>query len=62
MGFNMIGDPNKLVTEVYANKVLARKRQPEAEKSNESGFLMLIGLAVGLALSFTIKYLMGFIG
>ena len=58
----MIGDPNKLVTEAYATKVLARKRQPKAEKSNEPGFLMLIGLAVGLALSFTIKYFMGFIG
>jgi hypothetical protein len=32
------------------------------EKSNELGFLMLIGLAVGLALSFTIKYVMEFIG
>lgn len=53
MSFNMIGNPNKLVTEVYATKVLARKRQPKAEKSNEPGFLMLIGLAVGLALSFT---------
>ena len=62
MGFNMIGNPNKLVTEVYATKVLARKRQPKAEKSNEPGFLMLIGLVVGLALSFTIKYFMGFIG
>ena len=51
MGFNMIGNPNKLVTEVYATKVLASKRQPKAEKSNEPGFLMLIGLAVGLALS-----------
>ena len=62
MSLNMIGNPNKLVTEVYATKVLARKRQPKAENSNESGFLMLIGLAVGLALSFTIKYFMGFIG
>ena len=26
LGFNMIGDPNKLVTEVHATKVLARKR------------------------------------
>ncbi len=57
MSFNMISNPNKLVTEVYA-----RKRQPKAEKSNEPGFLMLIGLAVGLALSFTIKYFMGVIG
>ena len=32
MSFNMIGNPNKLVTEVYATKVLARKRQPKAEK------------------------------
>ncbi|MDC0190737.1 hypothetical protein OAJ77_05835 [Rhodospirillales bacterium] len=62
MGFDMVGDPNKLVTEVYATKVLARKRHTKAEKSNEPGFLMLIGLAVGLALSFTIKYLMGLIG
>ena len=62
MSFNMIGDPNKLVKEVYATKVLARKRHTKAEKSNEPGFLMLIGLAVGLALSFTIKYLMGLIG
>ena len=58
----MIGNPNKLVTKVYATKVLARKRQPKMAKSNEPGFLMLIGLAVGLALSFTIKYFMGFIG
>ena len=58
----MIGDPNKLVTEVYAKKVLARKRHTKVEKSNEPGFLMLIGLAVGLALSFMIKYLMGLIG
>jgi len=62
MSFNMIGNPNKLVTEVYATKVLARKRQPKTKTSNEPGFLMLIGLAVGLALSFTIKYFMGFIG
>jgi len=62
MGFDMVGDPNKLVTEVYATKVLARNRHTKAEKSNEPGFLMLIGLAVGLALSFTIKYLMGLIG
>ena len=58
----MIGNPNKLVTEVYATKVLARKRQPKTKTSHEPGFLMLIGLAVGLALSFTIKYFMGFIG
>ena len=58
----MIGDPNKLVTEVYATKVLARKRQPKEKKSNEPGYLMLVGLAVGVALSFTIKYFMGFIG
>ena len=62
LGFNMIGDPNKLVTEVYATKVLARKRHTKAKKSNQPGFLMLIGLAVGLALSFTIKYFMGLIG
>ena len=53
----MIGNPNKLVAKVYASKVLARKRQPKVTKSNEPGFLMLIGLAVGLALAFTIKYL-----
>ena len=58
----MIGNSNKLVTEIYAAKVLARKRHTKAEKSNEPGFLMLIGLAVGLALSFTIKYFMGLIG
>lgn len=62
MGFNMIGEPNKLATEAHSTKVLARKRQPKTEKSNEPGILMLIGLAVGLALSFTIKYFMGFIG
>ena len=52
-------NPNRVLANTYAKKTLAREPRPKVKKSNESGLLMLIGLAFGVALPLAIKFLQG---
>ena len=52
-------NPNRVLANTYAKKTLAGEPRPKVKKSNESGLLMLIGLAFGVALPLAIKFLQG---
>ena len=57
MSLNMDNNPNRVLANAYAKKTLAGEPRPKEKKSDESGFLMLVGLALGVAVPLAIKYL-----
>ena len=59
MSMHMSYNPNRVLANTYAKKTLAGEPRPKVKKPNESGLLMLIGLALGVSLPLAIKYLQG---
>ena len=55
----MNNNPNSVLANIYAKKTLAGGPRPKVKKPDESGLLMLIGLALGVTLPLAIKFLQG---